>query len=457
MCTNLRWIRNKYTDTRILVTCGHCKACLQEKANKRATRLKNEMSSNKIALFVTLTYDRHSCPYVLHDDVLSELDSLPIYRDISIRRNPITGKFIRKFKRVEIETCEVPNYSMNTNFLPYLKKSSGKKVGVCLFSDVQDFNKRLRQNLKRKYNYDGKYKVFNTFEYGSNTLRPHIHLLVYIEPCLLKTFRSAIVESWPFADRNRTLSNIQIARDAASYVASYVNSGSKLPLFIKKNFPPKYSFSQGLGTSRDSFQLSSLLERVQRGTLSYNLETSRNGVKCSVNLPVPKYVVNRFFPLFKGYSRLTSDEISYVLHSVERCGSVYEAIKRIDDNRMRLLYHPLVDVKKREHMIFWTIEDMFKIGTMLHNAYIRYKRLTGRSVYDFSIDYQSTWSCYKNTIIKRFMLDDEPLEYKYDNKLTDLVTPRRLARDRSLSDLYDRKDKTKKVNNSVFSQYYFDV
>ena len=44
MCTNLRWIRNKYTDTRILVTCGHCKACLQEKANKRATRLKNEMS-----------------------------------------------------------------------------------------------------------------------------------------------------------------------------------------------------------------------------------------------------------------------------------------------------------------------------------------------------------------------------------------------------------------------------
>lgn len=457
MCTNLRWIRNKYTDTKILVTCGHCKACLQEKANKRATRLKNELSSDKIALFVTLTYDRYSCPYILHDDVLAQKDSLPIYRDISVRRNPINGRFKRIFKRVEIDSAELVDYSYPTPYLPYLRKSSGHKVGVCLFSDVQDFNKRLRINLKRKYNYDGKYRVFNTFEYGSHTQRPHIHLLIYIEPRLLQTFKSAIVESWPFADRERTLSNIQIARDAASYVASYVNSGSKLPLFIAKNFPPKYSFSQGLGTGRDSFKLDSLLERVRRGSMSYDLKTTKDGVPCTVNLPIPKYVINRFFPLFKGYSRLTSTEISYLLNSVDRCGKIYESIKRIDDSRMRLLYHPELPTLKREHMIFWNIEDMFKIGTMLHNAYTRYKRSTGRSSYDFAIDYQAVWSCYKNTIIKRFMLDDEPLEYKYDNKLIDLVTPRRSARDRSLLDLYDRKDKTKDINSYVYSQYYIDV
>lgn len=461
MCTNLRWIYNRHVDKKILVSCGHCEACLQEKANKRATRLKNEYNSKTLVLFVSLGYDRYSCPYVLHSDILNNEPTLPIYRDCSFRTDPVTHKMKRSFKRSILSYAECVCYDMKHDWLPYLRISLGKqrfrydigKVGVCLFRDVQDFNKRLRINLKRKYKYNGKYKVYNTFEYGETTQRPHIHLLIYIEPDAYEIFKSAIVKSWPFADRKRTLDNIQIARDAASYVASYVNCGSELPLFIKANFPPKHSFSQGLGVGCDSFQLDSLLENVRRGNMSYNLRSSKDGVPCFVNLPVPKYVINRYFPLFKGYSRLTYGEISDCLQSASSISGVHSVLKKIDYARYRLDHHFEYDFVKSERAISYTFEDALHIGTMLHNSYLRYKRLTGRSTVDYAIDFVNVWNCYKNTIYKRFALDDEPLQYKYDNIFSDkdLVTPRRLSRSIELTKLFYEKCKTRKVNNSVYS------
>lgn len=458
MCTNVRWIINKWTGSKILVSCGHCKACLQEKANKRATRLKNELNNDNIALFVTLTYDRFSCPYVKHDDVLNQLDPLPVYRDSVWRVDPVTHRYKRKFKQHEIVTQENVLYDYNVNWLPYLRKTHGNKIGVCIFKDVQDFNKRLRINLVRNFDYHGKFKVYNTFEYGEETFRPHIHLLIFIEPGHEATFRRAIVESWPFAFRRRTEQNIEIARDAASYVASYVNSGGKLPSFIAANFPPKHSFSQGLGIGRDAFQLDSLRKNVERGFMCYNLQTTRQGVPSFVTLPVPKYAINRHYPLFKGYSRLNDGEIFKLLSCVDDERKIYDAMNAIEHNRNRVsYYHYERKFSQRELPINWSIEDMFKIGTRLHNAYLRYKDISGRSSVDFAIDFRNTWSCFKNTIYKIFALDDEPLEYKYDNILSDLCTPARIARSNQLSDLYDKKVKTKYVNNYVYSQSWDDV
>ena len=69
MCTHQRFVVNKYTKTSFLAKCGKCKACLQEKAYKRSYRIKCEQSPDKIALFVTLTYDRCSCPFVYQFDL----------------------------------------------------------------------------------------------------------------------------------------------------------------------------------------------------------------------------------------------------------------------------------------------------------------------------------------------------------------------------------------------------
>ena len=60
MCTHQRWITNPYTHQRLYVKCGHCKACIQEKAFAAANRIRNEYSPDKMVLFVGLTYDRDS-------------------------------------------------------------------------------------------------------------------------------------------------------------------------------------------------------------------------------------------------------------------------------------------------------------------------------------------------------------------------------------------------------------
>ena len=458
MCTNMKWVHNKYTGDSVLVSCGRCEACLQEKADRRARRIKNEINDNNLCLFVTLTYDRFSCPYVRHDDVLNEVSPLPVYRDCEVRRDPVTHRFKRKYHPNVIFELEDPYYQHNARWLPYLRQSNGSKVGVCIFKDVQDFNKRLRQNLKRKYHYEEKYRVFNTFEYGERTFRPHVHLCMFIRRDALEVFRDAIVESWPFALRSRTRSNIQIARNAAQYVASYVNCGSQFPLFIKANFPPKHSFSQGLGTDCPAFQLDKILECADKSDMSYNLETVRQGLPCSVNLPIPQYVINRYFPLFKGYSRLNVSEIYDLLSSAGRISSLYESIKRIDDNRFRTQNKIDRPFRQKENMIYWTFEDMFKIGTSLHNAYLRYKHKTGKSAIDFAIDYQRVYVSRKSTLYRLFRLDDsESEQYKFDNVLSDVCTPLRVSRSHYYTDKYRRFVKTKAVNNSVFSNIYSDV
>ena len=64
MCTHKRYVLNPYIHKRILVDCGKCEACQQEKAIMRTNRIRNEYDDNHIMLFATLTYDRSSCPFV---------------------------------------------------------------------------------------------------------------------------------------------------------------------------------------------------------------------------------------------------------------------------------------------------------------------------------------------------------------------------------------------------------
>ena len=56
MCTNQREIINKYTGHKLYVKCGHCPACLQEKAAHRVLGLKQKDSPLTDTIMCTLTY-----------------------------------------------------------------------------------------------------------------------------------------------------------------------------------------------------------------------------------------------------------------------------------------------------------------------------------------------------------------------------------------------------------------
>ena len=68
MCTNQREIVNKYTGHKLYVKCGHCPACLQEKAAHRVSRIKAQNSDATETYMLTLTYRNECVPYVRRED-----------------------------------------------------------------------------------------------------------------------------------------------------------------------------------------------------------------------------------------------------------------------------------------------------------------------------------------------------------------------------------------------------
>lgn len=122
-------VKNK--KLRITVPCGKCAACLQNKRNDWATRLRIEANHQKTAYFITLTYSNEflKISRVLNKD----------------------GKLL---------------YS-----IPTLCKK-----------DVQKFMKRLRKSLEEVVNgqiYRPELKYYLVGEYGSKTYRPHYHIILF--------------------------------------------------------------------------------------------------------------------------------------------------------------------------------------------------------------------------------------------------------------------------------------
>ena len=102
-------------------------------------------------------------------------------------------------------------------------------VGVCFYKDLQNFFKRLRINLSRRFQYEGDFSFYACSEYGETSGRPHFHVLLFIPSFQEALFRTACVESWPYADWSKLRRGIEVAKDMSNYCASYVNRSSDFP------------------------------------------------------------------------------------------------------------------------------------------------------------------------------------------------------------------------------------
>lgn len=404
MCTNQKWILNKYTGQRIFVKCGHCEACLQEKAMMRASKIKSNYNGKDLVMIVTLTYDRLSCPYIVFYDGYkfshNELDELKIYRSYSVRKvrkvykdNPYGLAYKRTFKPVVLGS--IPFSSVCSFKGVHKLKKFGNRVGVAWYKDYQDFVARLRMNLKRKYKFYGKLQIYNCSEYGETTQRPHFHLLLYSNGISYTSLRSAVIESWPFSNLAKRNRSIELATNPATYIASYVNRGFSFPDFLAKYFRPKWSYSKGFGLAKTSFSATSLYEAYRRGTLQHDIAIERNGFIEVSTHPIPKYVIHRFFPLFKGYSRFDVASLpSYFTRSL--------------------------DIRKYRKELDLSDEDIYKSLVRIENARVRWNLESGQNLtmQDYAYLHCNIWNCYKSTCYRLFMeREDIPLKEKYNNLL----------------------------------------
>lgn len=465
MCVNGRWVTNRYTHGKFFVKCGHCESCIQEKAARRSARIRNEYSKDRICLFVTLTYDRYSCPFVLKKDVENRVFPLPIYRMFTTRHNHEKNRNVRVFHRVVLDYCHNPDFyyafsadadgNTSLNRLRTLSHQRGK-IGVCWFRDIQNFEKRLRINFQRKYGRKLDVKFYNTTEYGECTNRPHAHILLFIRPEDEEDVRHAVSQAWPYAVVPPHGKQIQFAIDAAGYVASYVNCGSRFPKFLSGNFPPKHSYSKDFGCGLNSFLLPQVLEKVDRGLLVYPRSDSRSPSGIA-DFPIPKYVVNRYFPLFKGYSRLPVHDVYSIVY-----GSSEQDLCR-DEVYSSLGY---------------TAEDIYKLKVRLDNAFQKYHVVTGNDRFQYARDYERAWRCYRSTVYRLYVQDpsiDDSYKYyniyeklykKSDDDVSRVIGikppggvfvrdpnefPQNINNTLKMQSVYHAYLKTKKVNNIAFS------
>ena len=339
MCVSQRWIINKYDGSRHYVKCGHCEACQQEKALQRTNRVRAEFNSDRTCIFATLSYADPYVPYIKKDELYEfkrRTDSgedavLNVYRDCERVRSNSGSGYVVKMLNEPIRQVRLIDYSFHgkdyrvdvddvQDFenLHFVRKGRDYfhhgKIGVINYEDFRAFYKKVRSYLKRR-NYDKHYELFYVCEYGGDYARPHIHVLFSISPGDYELFKAAIMSSWSYSDHDRLDREVEIAVDPASYLASYVNCAEALPelLSVSPPFRPRHKGSHGFGMSLRDFSYESVCKAIDDGHMRYDVQVIENGAFTTRSIPLPKYVICRYFPKFKGFSRLVADEISHVL------------------------------------------------------------------------------------------------------------------------------------------------
>ncbi len=492
MCVNKSWVLNKYNGKKYFVKCGHCPACQQEKAIKRTNRIKaaqKDIGAPYDELFITLTYDNKFIPYISRFQVTAFLsgfqDSLNIYRDFTARKvSDFKGRIVRQIKkgcftldsfkpeltcsRESLLSPKIPLRGIQTKMSKDSFVQDINKIGVVYLPDIQNFIKRLRINLFRKYGYTEELIYFYVCELGAESLRPHFHLLVFVKPGWFNVTSQCVRESWPFG--RFFPKSIQRAINAASYVSSYVNCSSTIPDFFHKikQFRPFHHYSKNFGFGKSDYSLRSVYEMFKRNDFGITCESNKDGVLTRTVVPVPLYVVNKYFRKFKGFSRLTSDEI----YSIAQCpciiGKFRERIEA-EDIELRRIYIALTNLQEQYLDYFKDDESILPFGYVYSRiwfAYNAYKlKLSHQNCLcdtDVLQLYDNLRECFyfqengkdvgyiRNENIKRIVYGS----INYFPFVSDPnLYPINVAKNSVLTEYYDKYDKYKRKLNLVYQQY----
>ncbi len=482
MCQHKRFIVNPYLPhhrNRIAVDCGTCPACQQAKANKKCARIKLHAKTDDIfALFVTLTYDNISLPYIKVDDIPFDVDfdtpvEIPVYRDRHYRINSRTSVCTAIDETRIIDNVIIDNVShyvtedgYKHSFIRNNRDFSGCKrpvkrhddvIGVCLSSDFTSFIKRLKINLHRILNIDGYglHSYYRVSEYGPTTLRPHFHALLFFKTELyqsLDAIRRAIIKAWPFCDSDILDKEIELARNPANYVSSYVNRGVDFPVFLQtRSLRPSSSHSRFFSLGNRLFSSASVKASLKRGNFTYNdYVFTEDGVPVLTSLPYPEYVCRYYFPRFKGFDGLSLSTIHSFL----------------------VRYWTYSDIG---YYFNWTFNEFLSF----RNALFRCRERLGVGIYEYA-DLYCKYILQKPLVSLRFQYTSVPNADAYDNLFdyqgnpnfyvddsyrSSYFNPHHtlnnrsfiLTRDRLLESRYYENIKMRKINDYVrnLSQYTY--
>lgn len=308
-CQNYQQVKNRYTGETIEVPCGVCKVCRQEYANRMADKIRNEVSADIPNYFVTLTYTNSFLPFVKLNSNGS-CDPI-IYRG--------------EYDQLTLEHLSDSTLSKFDDQLHLLRggyripKFPHKDcVGVLYHRDLTLFFKQLRNILYRKYHVTTAFKYFAIGEYGETTYRPHFHVL-FSTKIPREILRKSIMSAWTYQDYRHIERWFEDAIEPAAYLSNYITDASYLPPFYRVNlWRIKKTHSLNYGFKNPAFTLENFYASVSKGKTYYRRSfIAKNGYKFDEDVPFPLYVVRRFFPTFKGCSRMSFHEYLCIAYNAK--------------------------------------------------------------------------------------------------------------------------------------------
>lgn len=330
-----------------LVGCGKCIQCKSAYRRKLELLLSLETQSHKYCELINLTYNDEFIPWVdlsaidgRYFFVSSELDSFlrcchPINFGDRLKQmyNPRTGQYYQvrdpyfakqrytsAFGEAERYVCfdtfdvtqlyldlETYNKRIDEYYHKYPWRSRGvsrqkNHVAILWHEDLQKYLDRLKKWIIR--NFGAKVRYFAVGEYGSNSLRPHWHIVLFHDSIKL---RNAFSNVWVYPNSTKqnpreisvALRNSKIwlygdctttTTDgfASSYLSGYLNQSSCIPKLLGA-FPQKTFKSIFFGENRDLQLLASLLKSRDFRELTTSRVVSRKGFCHSVPTPSTSY------------------------------------------------------------------------------------------------------------------------------------------------------------------------
>ena len=326
-----------------LVGCHSCIQCRVAAQEHLCKILEVEASKHKYVEFITNTYDDEHLPYI---------DTSYMYPfGYAIRvPNRVIKKYNRRTKSFYFVEDKVSKSFQLTDFgtidtapmlreyyaridkyysrFPFRSRGIRKNsiIPILWYDDIRKYIGRLRKWFLKEY--DEKIRYYTICEYGTQSFRPHFHILLFHDsPRARADFR--IVRSLPMSTRENPreicvkldLARLWLYGDTTSkvtdgnmqeYVSKYLTQHSDFPRVLDK-FPQK-SFHSILLGGKDKSEVKELFIARDFETLTTDYVVDKKGVRRAV--PMPDTYYSQLSVRFTGSS----------FYSVETTASLFRSV-----------------------------------------------------------------------------------------------------------------------------------
>lgn len=271
--------------------CGKCLMCTKNRASGWSFRLVKEGEKSSISLFVTLTYNTDNVPITRKGYMSLDCDRMV--------KNP---HYEKQFKAWEAG-----------------KRKSKPKEKIRQGSDLTNFFKRLRKATKQT---DIRYYAVG--EYGSQTWRPHYHIILF------NVEIQHVLNAWDKGEVH--FGNVSEA--SIGYTLKYISKEKRVPQHQNDDRIPEYSrMSKGLGKN----YLTNDIIQWHKNNLDERMYVPLlDGKKA----PLPRYYKERIYSRQElGHLKGVMEKLAHENERKERelYGELYEQIKidRIKINKLK--------------------------------------------------------------------------------------------------------------------------